>query len=242
MDDLDELKGRVERATRVLSEREAEEQGRHATLVALIAALEAKSLEARREKQRAETLLSAAKAENEDLRSLLVGLLDAVEAGSRSRFAEAVYALEARIGGLSSAAEVQDDAAAGPEQEAGRPGGPSEASGALPEALAQAEPQQPAEASGGGDPDDFTASLAASSAVEEEIAKEDEERRLEAADEARLLLERIRRQVELSDTAAAPADDEPADEPADEPPDETCDPTCDPAGDPSEDEPRLAAS
>lgn len=240
MDDLDELKGRVERATRVLSEREAEEQGRHATLVALIAALEAKSLEARREKQRAETLLAAAKAENEDLRNLLVGLLDAVEAGSRSRFAEAVYALEARIGGLSSAAEVQADAAAGPElgQEAGRPGGPSEASVALPEALAQAEPQQPAYASGGGDPDDFTASLAASSAVEEEIAKEDEERRLEAADEARLLLERIRRQVELSDTAAAPADDEPADEPADE----TGDPTRDPAGDPSEDETRRAAS
>lgn len=223
MDDLDELKGRVERATRVLSEREAEEQGRHSKLVSLVAALESKSLEARREKEEAEARLTAVEAENAELRGLLSGLLSAVEAGSRSRFADALYALEARVSGLSPA--VGGPASDGPasdgpasdgpasdgpapdggEEAAPAPSGdPRETQAEAPEADRRAEAPNPDAAGllageGGEALDDFTARLAAGCAVEDELAREAEVLRAEAADDAKALLARIRQQVEAPD-------------------------------------------
>ncbi len=235
MDDLDELKGRVERATLALSEREAEEQGRHAQLISLFSALEAKSLEAREEKEAAEARLAAVQAENEELRGLLASLLDAVETGSRSRFADAIYALEARISGVAGsrgeatdapsedpggaadevaaagleaapdpefrseqdveaelAAEPEPENASGPDAEAGSETGAEQADESERAAGPDAAAAEPSDE----ELDDFTAELAASCAVEQELVEEARELRSAAADDARILLEKIRRQVE----------------------------------------------
>jgi hypothetical protein len=197
MEDLDELKDRVERATRALTEREAEEQSRHSQLVALMAALEARSLEAREAREHAEARLAASEAENEELRGLLVGLLDAVETGSRSRFADAIYALEARI----APAQPVPSEAPGPEESGDEPAGLAPAPEAEDEAPSLADSEE--------DPDDFTARLAAGCAVEDDLAQEAEALRAAAAADARSLLDRIRREVDPSgDPATDLAGDE----------------------------------
>lgn len=210
MEDLDELKGRVERATRALTEREAEEQGRHSQLVSLMAALEARSLEAREATERAEARLAAVEAENEELRGLLVGLLDAVETGSRSRFADAIYALEARIApgqstvpeaaGSSAAPKAETDALAVEENAPEEDATEDDVSVEVADREEASEEGALAE-----DAADFTARLAAGCAVEDQLAQEAEALRAAAAADARNLLDRVRREADRTGDAGAEA-------------------------------------